>query len=349
MSRISAGTGAIDVRAKPLTTFITTADKPESERFTFWRDTVRGSFLGLDCQRTSDQPFSGEISTTRVKEVCFSRVRACGYKYRRTPFWVRQDRERGVFIPLVLKGTFSIMQDGREARLGPGDLTFFDNARPHTGSSIRPCTKSVSDDFEQIFIHMPHEVWIRRFGSTQQVTARAVRGNTEMGAMVSTLLRQVVPYIGKADPATADRLAELSLAMVTTALGDLVSQQDACQSSGRISLLYRAKAFIEQNLHDPVLNPEKVAQGLRISERYLRDLFHEEDSTVSNWIWRRRLEKTHQDLSDPLLMSKSVSEIAFNCGFSDLTHFGRRFKAAFSATPSEFRREQLANTKTLIT
>jgi AraC-like DNA-binding protein len=33
-----------------------------------------------------------------------------------------------------------------------------------------------------------------------------------------------------------------------------------------------------------------------------------------------------------------VSEIAYGWGFSDMTHFGRRFKAAYGLLPSEYRR-----------
>lgn len=328
--------GAMDVRTKSLTTFVTTADKPELKRFAFWREAVCNTFLGLDCLSTSEQSFFGEIATTRIKDIGFSRSRILsrGLKYMRTPHWVRQDRATGVFISLVLKGTYSITQDGREAQLGPGDFTCLDGTRPYSGS--------VSDDYEQFILHMPRDAWVSRIGPTEQVTARTVRIKTEMGALASNFLRQVVPYIGTVDSVTADRLAELSLALVTTALGNLILQQEPCQSTARITLLYRAKTFIEQNLRDTDLNPEKVAQALRITERYLRYLFHEESSTVSDWIWNRRLKKSRQDLSDPLLVRKSVSQIAFDCGFSDLSHFGRRFKAAFSLTPSEFRRQQIA-------
>ena len=33
-----------------------------------------------------------------------------------------------------------------------------------------------------------------------------------------------------------------------------------------------------------------------------------------------------------------VSEIAYGWGFSDMTHFGRKFRAAFGLLPSEYRR-----------
>jgi AraC-like DNA-binding protein len=74
--------------------------------------------------------------------------------------------------------------------------------------------------------------------------------------------------------------------------------------------------------------------------RYLQDLFLQEDTTVCDWIWQRRLERCRRDLADPLLAGKSVGRIAWDCGFSDFSHFSRRFKAAYAITPSGFRRRQ---------
>lgn len=74
-----------------------------------------------------------------------------------------------------------------------------------------------------------------------------------------------------------------------------------------------------------------------ISPRYLQDLFHSESWTVSEWIWSRRLEKARRDLLDPLLARESITQIALACGFGDLAHFSRRFKAAYAMSPREYR------------
>ncbi|MFB3813155.1 MAG: helix-turn-helix domain-containing protein [Terriglobales bacterium] len=314
--------------------FVTTADVPESKRFDFWRDVICSTFLHLDCVRISDRPFFGEIASTRVHDVSFARIRARETKSIRTRAQVRQALQEVVLISMQLSGTCWLLQDGREAKLDPGDFAFCDSTRPYSAL--------LSGEFEQLVVHMPRDLWVRKIGPTEQLTARAVRGNTPTGGLVTNFLRQVVPAMASAEPTTAQRLAEVSVALVTTAIGETMSQHLVSGSSSRIALLYRAKTFIEENLHDPNLGPEKVAAGLRISLRYLQDLFHGENTTVSDWIWDRRLERCRRELSDPLLATKSVGEIAFDCGFSAFPHFSRKFKAAYSITPSEFRREQLA-------
>ncbi len=73
--------------------------------------------------------------------------------------------------------------------------------------------------------------------------------NTYVGGLVFNFFRQLIPGIGTVEPATADRLAEISLDLLNTLAGTL--SQDVCRSSGRISLLCRAKTLIEENLYDP--------------------------------------------------------------------------------------------------
>lgn len=312
---------------------MSTANLPEPERFDFWREVICNTFLHLECKRMSDRPFVAEIATTQTKDVSFSRIRARENKIVRTPLQIRKASEEVVLVSLQLSGTCFLAQDGRETTLEPGDFVCTDSTRSY--SAI------LTDDFEQLILHMPREQWIRRIAPTEKLTVRPVRGNSPMGTLVSNYLGQVVPVIENLEPVSAHRLSEVSLELVTSALGDLISQREVRQRSGRVALLYRAKVLIENKLHDPRLNSDMVARDLGISTRYLQNLFQEEDLTVSDWIWSKRLDKSRRYLSDPLLASKSVSLIAFDCGFSNFSHFSKRFKAEFSMTASEFRREQL--------
>jgi len=324
--------GLDDPSRNPNISRLTTAGLPEAKRFTFWRDAVCSHFARIDCFRLSDRPFAGEIATTRVNEIHFSRVRGLEHKCVRTSRQIRQSSEEAVFVNLQMKGTWSSTQDGREAALEPGDFACFDSTRPY--SAIQ------HGEFEQLVVHVPRDLWIRRIGQTQQLTARAVRGNTHLGSLVSDALRRIISVAENAGEETAHRLMELSLALVTTAYGELISHGETRGSSGRVALLYRAKALVEESLHDPDLNPDRIARALKISVRYLQELFREEETTVSSWIWNRRLEKCRHELSDPLFAGRSISQIAFGWGFSDFSHFSHRFKAAFSMSASEFRRER---------
>ena len=108
-------------------------------------------------------------------------------------------------------------------------------------------------------------------------------------------------------------------------------------SSTRTTTLIRLKSIIETLLHDPTLKPANVAEAAGISVRYANALLAHEDSSLERFIILRRLHRSRQALESPAHLSRTVSEIAYACGFSDLSHFARRFKAEFGRSPAEFR------------
>jgi AraC-like DNA-binding protein len=311
----------------------TTADIPAGKRFNYWQDAVCDVFVELDCRPVSHRRFFGEIATARCEDLHFSVVRSCDQNVLRTPSRIRAAREEVLLISVQMSGTGMVIQDGREARLQPGDFACYDSTRPYT--------LSFNEDFEQLVLHMPRGLLLERLGRTELLTARAVRGTSPVGSLVFPYLRQVASVVGEVDAQTAARLSEVSLALVTTALGELVQREHQgapdARSWTRTALTYRAKAFIEEQLHDPDLTPAKVADAVGISLRYLQLLFHAENAAVSDWIWARRLERSRRRLIDPLLAHESIAQVAFGCGFAELAHFSRRFKAAYAASPRDYR------------
>ena len=110
-------------------------------------------------------------------------------------------------------------------------------------------------------------------------------------------------------------------------------------SSPRATTLLRLKSIIETKLHDPALKPATVAQAAGISVRYANALLANEGTSLERYIMLRRLERCRKVLLNPAHLSRTASEIAYSYGFSDLSHFTRRFKKQFACTPSEIRRK----------
>jgi AraC-like DNA-binding protein len=107
------------------------------------------------------------------------------------------------------------------------------------------------------------------------------------------------------------------------------------QTPAQIALIARAKVYAEHNIGDPELGLQNVAAELGISTRYLQLLFRSEGVTFSEWMWRRRLELCRRSLMDAARKC-NIGNIAFDHGFSDFSHFSRRFRAAFGVCPRDF-------------
>ncbi|MFT3912496.1 MAG: helix-turn-helix domain-containing protein [Ferruginibacter sp.] len=99
----------------------------------------------------------------------------------------------------------------------------------------------------------------------------------------------------------------------------------------------RVKRFIDVNLDDPHLSLDRVAAAIGCSKRYLHKLFDGEADTLNAYIWQRRLERIRQDLADPALADRSITEIAFGRGFSSSTHFSRSFRESCGVSPRAYR------------
>lgn len=310
-------------------TVVSTSDVAERKRFLFWQDAVCDTFVDLDCKAYADRPFFGELATARCNDLHFSSVRADAQIVKRTPARIRHAREEVVLISLQVRGAGSIAQDGREARLEPGDFACYDSTRPYT--------LTFAADFEQIVLHMPREAMVRRIGRTETWTARRIEATSPVASLVLPFVRQTASIVSNITPATANQLSETCLSLVTAALAEHQGGELGSGSAARAALTFRAKALIESHLHDHTINTDKIAGLVGISSRYLQDLFHAEQSTVSEWIWKRRLEKSRRYLADPLHAGDSIAQIALSCGFADFGHFSRRYREAFGVSPREDR------------
>ena len=148
--------------------------------------------------------------------------------------------------------------------------------------------------------------------------------------------------LGSLDQTASDRLAEQALDLIALAFTTELGQAQPALSSSRATTLLRLKALIEARLSDPALKPEAVAAEAGFSVRYANDLLAEENFSLERYILHRRLERCRSALGDPLQAHRMIGEIAFSWGFSDLSHFTRRFRAAYGTTPGDYRRERQA-------
>lgn len=102
----------------------------------------------------------------------------------------------------------------------------------------------------------------------------------------------------------------------------------------------KAAHFIEQRLDNPP-RMETIADYVGISVRQLERAF-EAALGLSPAAFQRRV---RLDYAKWLLANsaRAVTQIAFDCGFSDGAHLSREFRSAFGSAPAQFRREHKAD------
>jgi AraC-like DNA-binding protein len=97
------------------------------------------------------------------------------------------------------------------------------------------------------------------------------------------------------------------------------------------------KAVIENNLANGNFSIADVAELQGVTPRAIQKFFSREGTTFSKYVLERRLalakDKILKDGS-----TLSISQMAYDCGFNDLSYFNRTFRARYDARPSDLRR-----------
>jgi AraC-like DNA-binding protein len=144
-----------------------------------------------------------------------------------------------------------------------------------------------------------------------------------------------------------DKVAEEAGPLVAAHLLDLValglgSQGDHAETARGRGLrevrLTQVLLILNERFAEPDFSAHKLATAAGLSERYVNELLFEAGASFSTRLLELRLRK----VVDLLAQSdqRRISEIAFACGFNDLSYFNRCFRRRFGLTPTAARARQ---------
>lgn len=95
---------------------------------------------------------------------------------------------------------------------------------------------------------------------------------------------------------------------------------------------------ISRQLTDPRLSLTNLANQHKLSERSVQVILAKHGLSFATFVSDSRLQLARDLLRNPAYRNKSISEIAYACGFNDISHFNRSFRRKFNVTPREVRR-----------
>ncbi len=85
----------------------------------------------------------------------------------------------------------------------------------------------------------------------------------------------------------------------------------------------------------PDFSAQKLAAAAGLSGRYVNELLYEAGASFTTRLNELRLRKAAELLA--YAGEGRISDIAFDCGFNDLSYFNRCFRRRFGLTPSAAR------------
>jgi AraC-like DNA-binding protein len=307
-----------------------TKDAHPRERFDYWHEVARKNIVYHDLQPDNRLRFQAEMEAGVLADVGFIRCTQSPVTVSRTSDHIAHARTDDLLLCRQIAGTMAFEQEGREAVLEAGDLTLLDPMLPLSGMF------SSASDF--LILKLPRRDLEARIGDVRRMVARAMKPLDPEISLASSFLAMLPAHLGKMSQVAEEVLKHQTIDLIAMSLAKMIQSDMPRISSPRGLVLLKVRAAIETRLSDPALDGEAVAAAAGVSVRYANSVLADDGTSIARYIQERRLVRCRRALEDPRQAHRSLSEIAYGWGFSDMTHFGRSFRKAYGMLPSVYRK-----------
>ncbi len=235
-----------------------------------------------------------------------------------------EERHAGVSIAIVLAGTFQYRAAARPALMSPGSFLLgnphdsYECGHEHGAGDRCVSFKYEPEWFASVVASRP------RFRATRLPPLRA---------SASLVARASAALAGGVEVSWEELAVEV--AARATQLANEVDCDDANVHPAALSRVTRAVRAIERH-PDEALPLERLAAGAGLSAyHFLRTFTRITGVTPHQFALRARLREAASRLA---LGDARIIDIAFGCGFGDVSNFNRTFRAEFGVAPRAYRR-----------
>lgn len=305
-----------------------TSKHPLRHRFVGWCEILSRKLLRVEGSTDREQPYWASASLRILPQLRTGTGVFAPSHYNRPRTLASSDSDD--FVLMVNRGGgFAVNHRNREIGLEAGEAYLMACEEPgsYTRTSAGPLT----------CVRVGRDVLARAIPHVEDQTGHRIACDTNG----LKLLLQYVQFLednAMSDPQVlalaTDHVHDL-LALVLGAAGE--ARELAGKRGMRAAQLASIKAHVERNLARTDLSPEMLAGQFGLSARKIQRLFECEGTTFTAFLREHRLQRVHRMLASPRHDAMTITEIALACGFGDVSHFNRHFRARFGTSPRDVR------------
>jgi AraC-like DNA-binding protein len=316
-------------------TIFSTMDVHPRDRFDFWHEVACKNLIDHSSIPQCRQSFEAKIETGMLGNVALILFENSAMDVTHSAKNLSHAEDDDLFFCRQLSGLISLEQDGRQALLNAADLMLLDPLLPYQAN--------FSSHSRMLVLKIARKVLEARVGNTRDMIAKVISPTDTAHRWTSSFIEMLPDLVGEL-PTAAEAIAhEQILDLIGTSLLTATRSIKSPKSTARSMALMNVRAAVELLMSNPSVGRAEVAQAAGISVRYANVLLAEQNTSITTLIQTRRLARCRMTLEDPLQKHRTISEIAYGWGFSDMTHFGRSFKAAYGLSPRDYRVSQGKN------
>lgn len=315
-------------------TSVSAAAVPVADRFEWFNDLVASALIPTAIRSERSADFQAEAAMLDLGVTQVSTFTHSPLSSRRTPALIRRGDPEQYQLALITGGRWWMSHQGGDEEFGVGDMILWDTSRPQ--ETVAHPGEGPS---RSIILHLPKDALPLRSGRVDRLLGRRIATDSGMAAILAGFISSLGEHGSACEPRELRRLGSAAVDLAAACLAHRLDAYGELPAEARArALRERIDAFIEHNLGDPALTPGLIAAAHGISVRSLHALFREREESVAATVRRRRLERARADLARPEQAGRSVQEIAARWCFTNAPAFSRAFRAAYSLSPTEFRR-----------
>ena len=304
---------------------------PARMRAKLWTESMDAIGSSFDMGIVTSRKFHGEVSVLQLGRIQLGSAKTVAdgaVTVLRSEAKLRQDNDDRIMI-LINRGEtlMSVRQFDRKIDLKRDEMTVLamdipsECATPQSGHSH--------------VILLPREIlqqpgrMLESLSATRLKTHRAAQ--LLLGQTVQQLLTAEEDFDQALEAASGEYIAQL-VSTVLQPNGSPSAKPQAQKPDNRIADIRKQ---IARSYRAPDLKPGAVGEKLGMSARSIQHVLSQHGTTFSDELMAMRLEAAFGMLrsgaTDP------IADIAFKCGFSDLSTFHRAFRARYGKTPNAAR------------